>query len=142
VKKKTILLIEDNPDDQLLALRALKKNEIMNELIVAHDGEEALSLLSGSAERPPIELPAVILLDLSLPKMDGMEVLRQLRANNRTRFVPIVILTAYRDESDIFKVYRDGANSYIRKPVDFNEFTEAVKNIALYWLKLNEAPVS
>lgn len=137
---KTILLVEDNSSDELLALRAFKRNNIINEVVVAHDGEEALNVLFGSADRPPIELPAVILLDLSLPKVDGLEVLRQLRANDRTKFVPVVILTAYRKESDVVNVYKNGANSYIRKPIDFDEFTEAVKNIGVYWLLLNELP--
>ena len=140
--EKVILLVEDNPDDEALTLRALKKNGIMNEVVVAHDGAEALEFLigpEGSAKRLEA-LPAVTLLDLKLPKLDGLEVLRQLRANARTRLLPIVILTSSKEESDLLTGYANGANSYVRKPVDFTQFVEAVRQLGLYWLLLNEGP--
>ena len=140
---KVILLIEDNPDDEVLALRALKKNNIKNEVVVAHDGAEALDYLFGRgayAQRDLTETPQVILLDLKLPKVDGLEVLRQIRADECTRFLPVVILTTSKEEQDMLDSYSLGANSYIRKPVDFIQFTEAVRQLGLYWLVLNEAP--
>lgn len=140
---KVILLIEDNPDDEVLALRALKKNNIKNEVVVAHDGAEALDYLFGRgayAQRDLTETPQVILLDLKLPKVDGLEVLRQIRADERTRFLPVVILTTSKEEQDMLDSYSLGANSYIRKPVDFVQFTEAVRQLGLYWLLLNEVP--
>lgn len=136
---KPILLVEDNPDDELLTLRALKKNHIHNEVVVAHDGPEALEYLLGSANDQPI-IPAMILLDLKLPKIDGIEVLRRLRASPRTRLTPVVILTSSREEPDLIAGYELGANSYIRKPVDFEQFSEAVRHLGLYWLVLNEPP--
>ncbi len=140
---KTILLVEDNPDDEALTLRALKKNNILNEVIVARDGAEALDYLFGTgayAGRDTTVMPAVILLDLKLPKIDGLEVLRRLRADKRTRLLPVVILTSSKEEQDLINGYSLGANSYVRKPVDFVKFIEAVRQLGLYWLVLNEAP--
>jgi CheY-like chemotaxis protein len=136
---KTILLVEDNPDDETLAIRALKKNHILNEVIVARDGAEALAYLLERDEAQRIR-PAVILLDLKLPKVDGLEVLRRLRADPRTRLVPVVILTSSKEEQDLVSGYSLGANSYVRKPVDFNQFVEAVRQLGLYWMVLNEVP--
>jgi len=133
---KTILLVEDNPDDIELTRRAFQKSKVLNELVVAHDGEEALELLHGDK----VICPALVLLDLKLPKIDGLEVLRRIRANERTKLYPVVILTSSREERDLVKGYTVGANSYIRKPVDFEKFVEAVKNLGLYWLVLNEPP--
>lgn len=140
---KTILLVEDNPDDEALTLRALKKNNILNEVIVARDGAEALDYLFGTgayAGRDTTVMPAVILLDLKLPKIDGLEVLRRLRADKRTRLLPVVILTSSKEEQDLINGYSLGANSYVRKPVDFVKFIEAVRQLGLYWLVLNEPP--
>jgi two-component system response regulator len=137
----TILLVEDNPDDEALTLRALSKNNIRNPVVVARDGVEALDWMFGTgvhAGRDTAELPSVVLLDLKLPKVDGLEVLRRIRADERTRLAPIVILTSSREEQDLVNGYRLGANSYIRKPVDFAQFIEAVKQLGLYWLVLNE----
>jgi len=136
-----ILLVEDNPDDEALTRRALAKNNIQNEVQVAHDGAEALDFLLGTgahAGRPTA--PEVILLDLKLPKVDGLEVLRRIRADDRTRLLPVVILTSSREERDLISGYGLGANSYIRKPVDFQQFVEAVRQLGLYWLVLNEPP--
>ena len=137
---KTILLVEDNPDDEALTLRALMKNNFLNEVTVAHDGQEALDYFfgEGASERPA---PTLVLLDLKLPKIDGLEVLRRIRADPRTRLQPIVILTSSKEEQDIVNGYSLGANSYIRKPVDFSQFMEAVRQLGLYWLVLNEPPV-
>jgi len=140
---KTILLVEDNLDDVELTLRALKKNNIRNEISVVSDGAEALDYLLGKgkySDRDLSNIPAVILLDLKLPKVDGLEVLRQIRANERTKFLPVVILTSSKQEQDIINGYGLGVNSYVRKPVDFNQFNEAIKNLGLYWLFLNEVP--
>ena len=140
---KKILLVEDNPDDIELTLRAFKNNNIMNEVVVKRDGAEALDFFFGKdgiAVKGHNGLPAVILLDLKLPKIDGLEVLRKLRADERTKLVPIVILTSSKEQSDIVNGYNLGCNSYIRKPVDFNQFAEAIKQLGLYWLVLNEAP--
>lgn len=136
---KPILLVEDNPDDEKLTLRALKKNNIQNQVVVARDGPQALACLFGGddAEGPPIH-PAVVLLDLKLPKIDGIEVLRQIRQDSKTRLTPVVILTSSREEQDLIAGYELGANSYIRKPVDFVQFSEAVRQLGLYWLILNE----
>jgi two-component system response regulator len=138
MNQKIILLVEDNPDDEALTLRALKKNNIMNEVTVARDGQQALDYFfdAGASTRP---MPAVVLLDLKLPKIDGLEVLRRIRADQRTCLQPIVILTSSCEEQDIVNGYRLGANSYIRKPVDFTQFMEAVRQLGLYWLVLNEA---
>jgi two-component system response regulator len=138
---ETVLLVEDNPDDEVLTLRAFAKNKITNEVAVAHDGAEALDWLFATGEhagRDPAALPIVVLLDLKLPKVDGLEVLRRLRADPRTELLPVVILTASKEESDIVNGYQNGANSYIRKPVDFAQFIEAVRQLGIYWLMLNE----
>lgn len=143
MKQACILLVEDNPDDVELTLRAFKKSNIRNEVVVARDGAEALDYLfvtGAHAGRDADIMPAVILLDLRLPKIDGLEVLRRLRADERTKLLPVVILTSSKEEQDLIISYRLGANSYIRKPVDFVQFTEAVRILGLYWLLLNEAP--
>ncbi len=138
-----ILLVEDNPDDVELTLRSLRKNNILNEVVVAGDGVEALDYLFGTgahAGRDLSVMPAVILLDLKLPRIDGLEVLRRLRADERTELLPVVILTSSEEEQDMLSSYKLGANSYIRKPVDFVQFSEAIKQLGLYWLLLNEPP--
>lgn len=143
MKNKPILLVEDNDDDVRLTRRALHKNNITNELIVVGDGLAALSFLRAAAEpsdNPDMRLPAVILLDLKLPLMDGMEVLRQIRADARLRRLPVVVLTTSKEDQDILRSYDLGANSYIRKPVDFEQFSSAINQLGLYWLILNEAP--
>lgn len=134
---RPILLVEDNPDDEALTLRALAKNKIQNEVVVARDGAEALDWLFGDDR---LGRPAVVLLDLKLPKVDGIEVLRRIRAAPATRTTPVVILTSSKEDQDLIAGYELGANSYIRKPVDFVQFTEAVRQLGLYWLILNEAP--
>lgn len=128
-----ILLVEDNPDDEKLIIRALRRNNIANEIQVAHNGEEALNVLLSDAP-----LPTVVLLDIKLPKIDGLEVLRRLRANDQTRLLPVVVLTSSSEERDIIDSYHLGANSYVRKPVEFDKFTEAVKQLGLYWVLVNE----
>lgn len=140
---KTILLVEDNPDDQALTLRALKKSNILYDVFVANDGAEALDYLfcrGLHAARDPDAQPAVTLLDLKLPKVDGLEVLKQIRANPSTRLLPVVILTSSKEERDLIEGYRLGANSYIQKPVDFDQFISAVQTLGLYWLVLNQSP--
>jgi len=140
---RTILLVEDNPDDEALTLRALRKNNIANAVVVAHDGVEALDYLWGEGSyqgRDVRKAPAVVLLDLKLPRVDGLEVLRRLRADRRTELVPVVILTSSKEEQDLINGYKLGANSYIRKPVDFTQFTDAIRQLGLYWLVLNEVP--
>jgi len=140
---KPILLVEDNPSDADLTKRALSRGRISNELVIAEDGQEALDYLRGEgayAGRAVAETPSVILLDLKLPRVDGLEVLRQLRANERTRRLPVVILTSSQEQQDILAGYDLGANSYVRKPVDFTRFAEAVRTLGLYWLLLNEPP--
>jgi two-component system, response regulator len=139
VNQKAILLVEDNPDDAELTVRALKKSKVLNELAVASDGMEAIERLLPSDGKPGLDA-ALVLLDLKLPRMDGIEVLRLLRADERTRLLPVIILTTSREQEDLISSYRNGCNSYIRKPVDFLEFMAAVQQIGLYWLMLNEAP--
>jgi len=140
---KSILLVEDNPDDVELTLMALKASKILNPVIIARDGEEALDYLFGTgacAGRGMAAMPVLTLLDLKLPKIDGIEVLSRIRSDERTRLYPVVILTSSDEQKDILNGYRLGANSYVRKPVDFNQFSDAVKQLGLYWLILNEAP--
>jgi CheY-like chemotaxis protein len=140
---KIILLVEDNPDDVDLTLHALKKNNIRNEIVVANDGAEALDFLFGTgkySDRDLSIMPTVILLDLKLPKIDGLEVLRRLRANELTKFLPVVILTSSKEDQDILTGYSFGVNSYVRKPIDFIQFAESVSHLGLYWLLLNEVP--
>ena len=143
MEQKIILLVEDNPDDVALTLHALKKSNITNEVVVAQDGKEALDYLFGRGEyasRDASRIPVLILLDLNLPKINGIEVLQSIRADERTRLLPTVILTSSKEEQDLVNGYRSGANSYIRKPVDFNQFAEAIHQVGLYWLVLNEPP--
>ena len=140
---RAILLVEDNPDDEALTLRAFKKHNITNEVVVAHDGAEALEYLFGTGRYAGRDLdvtPQLILLDLKLPKVDGLEVLRQLRADDRTRLLPVVVLTSSTEERDLVESYRLGANSYVRKPVDFTQFAEAARQLGLYWLLMNQPP--
>ncbi len=142
-KDKKILLVEDNPDDETLTLRALRKNNILNEIVVVRDGQEALDYLFGTgvyAGRDLTIQPQVILLDLQLPKVEGLEVLRMIRIDPRTRLLPVVILTTSNEESDLFSSYELGANSFIRKPVSFEEFMGAIHHLGLYWLVLNLPP--
>lgn len=142
-KDKVILLVEDNADDELLTIRALKKNHILNDVVVARDGVEALDYLFGTgayAGRDLTARPQVVLLDLKLPKISGLGVLKRIREDARTRTQPVVILTSSTEEQDMAAGYGLGANSYIRKPVDFDQFSEAARQIGLYWLVLNEAP--
>ncbi|HXM93133.1 MAG TPA: response regulator [Candidatus Acidoferrum sp.] len=143
MENRSILLVEDSPDDEALTLRALKKNNIKNQVVVAHDGAEALDYLFGTgkyAGRNTDVLPQVVLLDLKLPKVEGLEVLRRVRADKRTKLLPVVILTSSNEEQDRIDGYGLGANSYVRKPVDFTQFMEAARQLGLYWLILNEAP--
>ena len=144
-EQQVILLVEDNADDEALTLRALKKNNITNRVVVARDGVQAIDYLLGTgsyAGRDPNDLPQIVLLDLKLPKLDGFEVLTRLRADPRTKLIPVVILTSSREDRDIARGYDLGANSYVRKPVDFEQFVEAVRQLGLYWLVLNENPPS
>lgn len=140
--QNTILLVEDNPDDEELTLLAFRQSSVPSRIIVARDGVEALDYLLGSddAQRESKAMPVLILLDLKLPRMDGLEVLRRLRANERTCIVPVVILTTSREEQDLIRSYRLGCNSYICKPVDFSRFSEAMQQLGMYWLILNESP--
>jgi two-component system response regulator len=141
----TILLVEDNPDDIELTLRAFRKNNIANDMAIVRDGAEALDFLfcrGAYCRRDIADQPRLILLDLNLPKLDGLQVLERLRADERTRLVPVVILTSSKEEQDMIRGYQHGANSYVRKPVDFNAFVDAVRQIGLYWLLINEAPPS
>ena len=141
--EKIILVVEDNPVDEKITLRALEKRNVVNRIVVARDGEEALECLFGTsdgAEAPLLPLPQVVLLDLKLPKVDGLEVLRRIRSDERTKRLPVVILTSSDEERDILQSYSLGVNSYVRKPVNFDQFSEAVAEIGLYWLALNTAP--
>ena len=143
MENKMILLVEDNPDHELLTVRALKKNQIAEGLVIARDGAEALDFLFGTGEyagRDLNQMPAVILLDLQLPKIGGLEVLRRLRADRRTQLLPVVILTSSDEERDMITGYKFGANSYIRKPVEFENFIEATRQLGVYWLNLNQSP--
>lgn len=132
---RSILLVEDNPDDERLTLRALRRSHLANPIVVARNGEEALQQVFG-----PGPLPCVVLLDLKLPKVDGLEVLRQIRDRDRTRLLPVVVLTSSSEDRDIIESYSLGANSYVRKPVNIDEFTEAVRQLGLYWALINELP--
>lgn len=141
MEKKIIFLVEDNADDEALMLRALKKNNIANEIVIARDGAEALDYLFGAgkyAGRNTNEQPQIILLDLKLPKLDGIEVLKRIREDERTKFIPVVVLTTSVEQRDIVESYQFGANSYVQKPVDFNEFMEATRQLGTYWLLLNQ----
>lgn len=143
MQHKTLLLVEDNSDDEALTLRALKKHNLANEIVVVRDGQEALDYLFAQGEfsdRDLHQLPQVILLDLKLPKIDGLDVLEQVRANSVTKNVPVVVLTSSNEEQDILRSYDLGANSYVRKPVDFEQFLEAARQLGLFWLVLNEVP--
>ena len=143
IGERVILLVEDNPDDVELTLRSLKKHNISNEVVVVHDGAEALEYLFATgayAGRDTSIIPAVTLLDLKLPKVDGLEVLQRLRADERTKLTPVVILTSSKEEQDVVNSYKLGANSYVRKPVDFTQFVEAARQLGLYWLVINEPP--
>jgi two-component system response regulator len=140
---KVILLVEDNESDELLTLRAFKRSNILNEIVVARDGSEALDYIFGKgvhAGRDASVLPALVLLDLNLPKIDGMSVLRAIRADARTGLLPVVVLTSSKEDEDVVKSYELGANAYVRKPVDFVQFSEAARTLGLFWLVLNEPP--
>jgi two-component system response regulator len=143
MREKMILLVEDNPDDEALTIRALQKNNILNTVVVARDGAEALDFLFGTgkhAGRDTSVLPELVLLDLNLPKLSGLEVLKRVREDARTRLLPVVILTTSNEEQDKLKSYTLGANSFIRKPVDFQQFSEAIRQLGVYWLVLNQSP--
>jgi len=143
MRSKTILLVEDNPDDEALTIRALSKSGVASEITVVHDGAEALEYLFATGsyrDREKTDLPRIIVLDLKLPKIDGLEVLRQLRDDEGTKLVPVVVLTSSIEERDLAEAYRLGANSYVRKPVDFVEFSDAVRQLGEYWLRVNEPP--
>lgn len=145
MENATILLVEDNADDEALTLRALKKNNMENKVYVVRDGVEALDFLFCTgryADRDPHDMPKLILLDIKLPKMNGLEVLRRVRVDKRTHLLPVVLLTSSKEEQDLVDGYKGGANSYIRKPVDFTQFTESVRQLGMYWLVFNEPPPS
>ena len=144
MKDKTILLVEDNAQDEMLVLRTLRKINLVNEVTVARDGQQALDYLFGAGEyahRAGMELPAVVLLDIGLPRLSGLQVLERVRAHPRTRLLPVVILTSSDEEKDLMMSYQNGANSFVRKPLDFAEFAETVARLGIYWLATNEAPV-
>ncbi len=141
--KRIIMIVEDNEDDLELAMRAFKRNHVLNEIVVARDGVEALDYLFGTgphAGRDLCVMPEVVLLDLKMPRLGGLEVLRRIRADERTRYLPVVVLTSSDEEKDMIDSYHYGVNSYIRKPVDFEQFTEAVRQLSLYWMVLNQCP--
>ena len=141
MESKVILLVEDNPRDEALTLRALKKSNIVNDVVVARDGVEALDYLFGTgahADRDASDMPQLVLLDLKLPKVDGLQVLQKIRADERTRRLPVVVFTSSSEEEDLINSYNLGANSYVRKPVDFEQFMEATRQLGLYWLVLSE----
>lgn len=140
MQNKTILLVEDNLDDEALTLRAFKNNNIKNQVKVVHDGQEALDYFFGEGAHSNPK-PAIVLLDINLPKVNGLEVLKKIRGNERTALQPVVILTSSKEEQDIVAGYKLGANSYVRKPVDFAQFMEAVRELGLYWLVMNDAPI-
>jgi len=143
MKRKIILLVEDNPDDEALTLRSLNKSNVVNEIVTARDGAEALDYLYGTGQfagRDTSIMPELVLLDLKLPKVDGMDVLRHIRKDERTRLLPVVILTSSDEERDLVESYKLGANSYVRKPVDFTQFANAVVQLQLYWMVLNQPP--
>jgi two-component system, response regulator len=145
MSKRYILLVEDDPDDELLTLRVLKNQNIINEVVVVRDGAEALDHLfcrGKYADRDPSVLPQVVLLDLKLPKLDGMEVLGEIRSEERTKILPVVILTSSKEEKDLINSYKLGANSFVRKPINFREFSEAIKQLGLYWLLMNVNPLA
>lgn len=143
MRNQVIMLVEDNPDDEALTLRALRKNNILNQVVVARDGAEALEHLFPDQGRADAQLPGLILLDLNLPKVDGLEVLRRVRADQRTQIVPVIVLTGSRQDDDILASYHCGANGYVRKPVNFSDFSDAVSTLGMFWLLLNEpAPES
>jgi two-component system response regulator len=143
--EKMIMLVEDNPDDEELTLRALRKGNIANDVFVARDGTEALDFLFGTgahAGRKSLPLPAVVLLDLKLPKLNGIDVLKRMRADPRTKLIPVVVLTSSSEDEDMLKSYQSGANSYVRKPIEFSAFAHAVTQLGMYWMLLNQAPPS
>ena len=140
MREPPILLVEDNPDDEALTLRAFKRSAVVNEIDVVRDGQEALDYLFGDSDLEAKPIPAMILLDLKLPKVDGLEVLKRVRSTEDTKLVPVVILTSSHEEADLIATYGHGANSYVRKPVDFNQFAESVRQLGMYWLVVNEAP--
>jgi two-component system, response regulator len=143
VQEKIILLVEDNPDDEELTLMAIHESKIVNKIVVAHDGVEALEYLFGTgsnAGRNPSRTPQIILLDLKLPRLNGLEVLQRVRSDPRTQLIPVVILTSSSEEEDILSSYRFGVNSFVRKPVEFHRFADAVRNVGIYWLLINETP--
>ncbi|HUF19756.1 MAG TPA: response regulator [Burkholderiales bacterium] len=143
MRSKTLLLVEDNPDHEELTLRTLRQNKVINEIVVARDGEQALDYLFGQGKydgRDVSQQPELILLDLKLPKIDGLEVLARLRKDERTALIPVVILTSSSEEEDMAKSYKLGANSYVRKPVSFSQFTDRLQQVQVYWLLVNESP--
>jgi two-component system response regulator len=142
---KMILLVEDNPNDEELTLRALKKANVANQVAIARDGQEALDFLFGAgkyAGREPPTMPAVVLLDLKLPKLDGIDVLQRIRADPRTKLVPVVVLTSSSEDEDMIRSYQSGANSYVRKPIEFSAFANAVTQLGMYWVLINQIPPS